>query len=1173
MRFLIAWLTLGLLLAPSPRAPAADSPTPGVKSWPLDVPAGGHPGFLLMPANQTGITFTNELRTDALLANQNLLNGAGLALGDYDGDGRCDIFLCSLSGTSRLYRNLGGWKFQDVTEAAGLSNSNLLARGAAFADVNGDGHLDLVVTYSGKGTRVFLNDGVGHFHDAQLKELEANTGSMSLALGDVNGDGWLDLYVANYGENTIRTGMRITTRVVNGREQVVGRYRNRLKIIEGHLIEYGEPGAFYLNDGKGGFSKMSWTDGTFLDESGAALSEAPWDLGLTVAMHDINQDGRPDLYVCDDFQDPDRLWLGDGRGHFRAIAREALRSTPQFSMACDFGDINGDGLDDFIVTDMLSRSHVLRMRQISPESPIPAYTRERKGDRPQIRRNFLFLNRGDGTYADIANYAGVAASDWSWSVVFLDVDLDGYPDILVGNGHFYDTQDMDAIEQDKALKAADPNNMQRVLTLFPPLRTPNCAFRNRGNLTFEEVGKTWGFDSTQVSHSIGLADLDNDGDLDVVVNCLGDQALVYRNESSAPRVAVRLKGLPPNTQGIGARIKLLGGAVPEQSQEMTCGGRFLAGDEPLRTFAAGKAESGMTLEVSWRSGKHSIVRDVKANYLYEIDEAFAEPPPAPSEERGRGGGREQKGSPLFEDVTANLGHRHRDPPYDDFSRQKLLPRRLSQLGPGVAWFDLNGDGREDLIIGAGRSTSLGVFLNAGNGRWTRVEGPLTNTLPDDSAGMVAGVLKPGSRSLLVGLAHYETEQTNLPSVLHFESTGFNQASSNVRLNASTGPLAMADVNGDGTLDLFVGGRLQAGRYPEPVGSQLYLNKNGELKPDRVFNELVAKIGLVTSAIFTDLDGDGQMDLVVGNWGFNTPYQQVAPGPWFLYWGDFNDDGEVHLLEAYYDQSLKDIVPWRYRPINETDFPWLLAKFPSNKAYSAATMKDILGEKMSRARILKSEFLGSILLLNRGGKFEPRVLPVEAQWSPAMGLAVGDLDGDGNEDVFISQNYFAMRPEDGRMDAGRGLLLRGDGHGGFVPMAGQTSGIRVYGEQRGCALADYDGDGRLDLVVAQNNDETRLFHNTGAKPGLRVRLIGPAANPDGIGGVIRLEFGTRQGPARDVQAGGGFWSQNSPVQVMGTPERPPGIEVRWPGGKRTHSAIEQAAREIEVSADGAVKIVR
>ncbi|HTL58144.1 MAG TPA: FG-GAP-like repeat-containing protein, partial [Candidatus Limnocylindrales bacterium] len=711
--------------------------------------------------------------------------------------------------------------------------------------------------------------------------------------------------------------------------------------------------------------------------------------------------------------------------------------------------------------------------------------------------------------------------------------------------------------------------------------------------------------------------------------------LVYRNECSAPRVAVRLKGAPPNTQGIGARIKLLGGAVPEQSLEMTCGGHFLASDQPLRTFAAGKLDANMTLQVDWRSGKRTIVHGVKANYLYEIDEAAALTVPVkPSE---------PKMPCLFEDVSRIIGHRHVDIPWDDFSRQKLLPRRFSQLGPAVAWFDLNGDGREDLIIGAGRSSSLGVYLNSGDGHFSRVDGVFTNALPDDSAGMVGFVLKPGTRSLLAGLAHYENPETNLPSALRFDSTesGFIQAQPIPGLSpSSTGPLAVADVNGDGTLDVFVGSRLQPGRYPEPASSRLYLNKNGELTPDTTANELLAQGGLVTSAIFTDLDGDGypelvlasewgpvrifhndhgklqpwdppltrtitgpafnsalkssklseisgwwtcvaagdfdndgQMDLIVGNWGLNSSYQQAAPGPWFLYYGDFNEDGGVHLFEAYYDQNIRDIVPWRYRPITETDFPWLLVRFSTHKAYSAATMKQILADKMPTARSLQANFLGSLLLLNRGSKFEPRMLPPDAQWSPAMGVAVGDLDGDGNEDLFISQNFFEVRPEDGRLDAGRGLLMRGDGRGAFSPVPGQLSGIKIYGEQRACALADYDADGRVDLIVTQNNDETRLFHNINSKPGLRVRLAGLPANPDGIGAVMRLESGGRLGPAREVHAGEGFWSQNSSIQVLGIPATPSAIEVHWPGGKNTHTPIPDAAREIQVSIDGTLKVLQ
>ncbi len=1220
-----------MLAAGSGLAFAQDLPA-GVKCLPLNVPPHGNPGFTLMGSEQTGITFTNLLLPASEAADNNLLNGSGVALGDYDGDGWCDIFLCNLNGSSRLYRNLGDWKFQDVTEAAGLANTNMLARGAVFADVNGDGYLDLLVTYAGKGAKLFLNDGKGHFRDAQATELAAATGSTSLSLGDVNGDGYLDLYIANYGANLRSSGASISTRMIGGRETVVGRYRNRLSIVDGFLIEHGEPDAFFLNDGHGRFVKKSWTDGTFKDETGAPLAEPFWDLGLTACIRDINGDGKPDIYVCNDLQDPDRLWLGDGQGHFQLIPRLSMRSIPYASMSVDFADLNGDGLDDFFVTDMLSRPHELRTRQYKPPSPPPSYTRENAADRPQVGRNFLQLSRGDGTYADIAHYAGVACSDWTWSTAFLDVDLDGLPDILVGTGELYDATDLDGLERMARLTTADRRRGLDLLSVFPPLAIPNMAFHNRGDLTFDEVGKDWGFDSTQVSQGMALADLDNDGDLDVVVNCMGAQALVYRNNCSAPRVAVKLKGLPPNSFGIGSRIRLLGGAVPVQSQEMTCGGRYLSGDAPQRTFAAGTGNGPMTLEILWRDGRRSLVENIKANCLYEIDEAGASPytPPAPP------------ASPpcLFEDVSASLNHTDEDPPFDDFNLQKLLPRHLSQLGPGIAWYDLDGDGREDLIIGGGRGTSLGIYLNQGGGRWARVEGVCTNALPDDSAGIVAGSLAPGKRSLLVGLAHYETEQTNLPAALRLDWKGrtVTLGDSLPVTTPSSGPLALADVDGDGNLDLFIGGRLTAGHYPEAADCQLYLNRGGQFMPDEAANRILAQTGLVTGAVFSDLDGDGfpdlviatewgparvflnehgrfkewdpplkppaqggplpggisklsdlaglwtcvatgdfdgdgRMDIVLGNWGLNSSYQDASPGPWFLYYGDFNDDGAVHLLEAYRDPELKEIMPWRDMAQNATDLPWLRARFATHKEYARATVPEILGERMAKARSVKANFLASILLLNRGDAFELRLLPPEAQWSPVMGVAVGDLDGDGKEDLFLSQNFFGVRPQDGRLDAGRGLVLRGDGKGGFSPMPGQRSGIKVYEEQRGCALADYDGDGRVDLAVTQNNGQTRLFHNVTGAPGLRVKLAGPPGNPDGVGAMLRLDYGGRLGPAREVQSGGGFWSQNGTVQVLGAASSAAGVRVRWPGGKITTAKLPAAAREIEISLDGSVKVLR
>ena len=1227
---MLAWLGTGLAAATW----AAESP--GVKVTPLPAPAAGAPGFTLLAPEQTGLAFTNLLLPEPEVRNQNLLNGSGLALGDYDGDGWCDVFLCNLNGSSALFRNLGGWRFTNVTAAVGLANTNELARGAVFADVDGDGDLDLLVSYSGAGVRLFRNDGRGRFQDAQAESLRAETGSTTLTLGDVDGDGDLDLYVANYGENTLRSGMKLTTRMVGGREQVVGRFRHRVRLIDGQLVEYGEPDAFYLNDGAGGFTRVPWTGGAFRDETGRPLQAEFWDMGLTAVIRDFNQDGRPDIYVCNDFHTPDRFWLGDGRGGFRLLPRPALRSTPQFSMALDAADFNGDGWLDFFVSDMLGRQHEWRMKQLRSPVPAPRLTLEPEADRPQVQRNMLFLNRGDGTWTELANRAGLAASDWSWTVACLDVDLDGREDLLIGTGHDFDALDQDAIERKDQLSPAEKQNARRVLELFPPLRVPNCVFRNRGDLTFEEVGRAWGFDSLQVSHSLALGDLDNDGDLDVVVNCLRAPALVYRNNTGAPRVAVRLRGRPPNTRAIGTWIRLRGGAVPEQIREVTCGGLYLAGSDTLRVFAAGNARAGMTLEVFWRSGRYTRLEDVRANGLYELDEAAADaawpaPPTPPSPTR----------APLFRDESATLGHTHEDAPFDDFARQRLLPRRLSTLGPGVAWLDADGDGREDLFVGGGRGGRLAGFRNLGAGRFeSRAPATPGAALPDDVTGLCGAPLGEGRVSLLYALASYESGQTNTPALWRADfparadegadaparspagaSPGAGEiAAVPLLMTASAGPVALADWDGDGDLDAFVGARVVPGRYPESGASWLLRQHGGQFQPDPEASAALREAGLVSGALFSDLDGDGwpelvlacewgpvrvyrnergrfrevtaelglaghtgwwnsvtagdfdgdgRLDLVAGNWGENSPYQLAAPGPWLLYSGDFVGDEGVHLIEAWSDPATSRVLPWRGMSALEKDLIWLRARFPTHAAFARASVPELLAGFAPRRA--EARQLASLVFLNRGARFEARPLPLEAQLAPAFGLAVADFDGDGREDLFVAQGFFGTRPEDGRLDAGRGLVLLGDGRGGFTAMSGAESGVVIYGEQRGAAVADYDGDGRPDLVVTQHGGATQLLRNVGARPGLRVRLAGPPGNPAGVGAVLRWTCGERAGPAREVRAGGGYWSQDGFTQVLAMPAPPGVLRVRWPGGVVREYALPSEARELTVHVSGKLEV--
>lgn len=1177
---------------------------PGYRIAPLTIPATGRTGFTLRTNQGMGIQFTNQLSLAHAKLNNNLMNGAGVAAGDFDGDGRCDLYFCNLDGTNALYRNLGNWQFEDVTLASGTALPGQASTGTVFADVNGDGRLDLLVASCGGPLTCFINLGHGRFTNSTISSgLLGGFGGTSLTLADVNGDGHLDLYAANYARlSLLRSGGALAMRYVNGRPVPTGPGSERLRLVNGRLMEVGEPDVLYLNDGQGHFSPVPWTNGVFLDEAGKALTEAPPELGLSAVFRDLDGDGAPDLYVCNDFEAPDRIWMNDGHGRFRALPRLALRNGSRFSMAVDFADINRDGHLDFIVADMLSRSHVRRSTQMGitdPELRPPG----QHLDRPQIRRNTLFLNQGDGTYQEIANYAGLAASDWTWGVAFMDVDLDGYEDLLTVGGHAFDIQDFDATDRIQRLgRPRSAEEAREHLLQYPPLRVPHYAFRNQGNLTFQEMGATWGFDSTAVGQGMVLADLDNDGDLDVIINCLNASPQIYCNETDRPRIAVRLRGQAPNTKGIGARVQVAGFG-PMQTQEIQAGNRYLSSDEPQRMFAAGAATNKLTVMITWRSGHRTVVPGVPANSLIEIDEEGAAPvtplatTPIPS---------------LFSEVSSRLNHRHVENDFPEFERQPLLPRMLSQLGPGIAWFDWDGDGHDDLIIGSGAGGALAIFHNLGDGTFTQLPREAGGGLADrDQTGVLGWSTSAGHRELLVGLSNYEDAKSNTPSLLNLSE--IPGSAPRVRLlpgnGSSTGPLAVADVDGDGQLDLFIGGRVIPGRYPEPATSRLLRRRQGQLVEEPADRQLFEKIGLVSSALFSDLDGDGypelilatewgplrvfkndhgafheitqalgleqfagwwngvatgdldgdgKPDIVAANWGLNTPYTATAREPMRLYFGDFDGDGLLDYLEAEWEGGRE--YPRRDLFVLGAIHPALLNQFPTHRAFGQATLPQLLTAMNWSTRSVSAQTLTTMVFLNRGAHFEPGPpLPVEAQFAPAFSPCIADFDGDGRQDLFLSQNFFGLPPDVPRLDGGQGLLLRGDGHGGFKTSTAAQSGLAIYGEQRGAAVADFDEDGRLDLAVTQNGAETRLFHNELAKPGMRVRLRGPPGNPAGIGASLRLRSGDQLSPAQELQAGSGYWSQNGAVIILPIPEIAATIEIRWPGGRTSRTPVAAGTR--------------
>ena len=1220
-------LALGAAL-PAPAAqPLSWQNEPGYRVAPVSVPATGKVGFVRLPASATGVSFTNRLSDERSLGNRNLLSGAGVAAGDMDGDGLCDVYFCGLDSSNVLYRNLGDWKFEDITGKAGVACAGQDSTGAAFADIDGDGDLELLVNSLGGGTRVFRNDGQGRFTEVTAQSgVRTNCGSMSLALADVDGDGDLDLFVANYRPTTIRdrASAKFKVQNINGQPVIVsvdGRpttapdLTNRFTLSpSGQIIEAGEVSSFYLNDGRGHFTLVPFTGGTFLDEDGKVLTQPPYDWGLSVRFCDFTGDGAPDIYLCNDLDPPDRIWVNDGQGKFRALPRLAVRHTSSFTMGIDFGDLNRDGHVDFVTVDMISREPRNRKLQIAGLSPI-FWPVGAVDIRPQISQNTLHLNRGDGTFAEIAHFAGVEASEWSWHPVLLDVDLDGFEDILVPNGQLRDFQNADLgkiVESAVAAGNASTNQILMLFRRFAGLELPHLIFRNKGDLTFEEVAKAWGFDTIGISQGLALADLDNDGDLDLLVNNLNTAADLYRNDTAAPRVAVRLKGRAPNTRGIGGKIKVLGGPVL-QSQEMAAGGRFLSSDDTMRVFAAGSATNRLTLEVTWRNGRRSVIADARPNHLYEIDEAGpttspVAPPPAPK--------------PMFEDVSARLQHSHHEEFFDDYARQLLLPNALSQLGPGVAWYDLNADGFDDLIVGSGKGGALAVFQNDRQGGFKPLAQPPFDAVAGRDLATVLGLpIEGGTGVVLAGSSNYEEGQAVGAMVRLYDPRVNTPLDRFPGQASSTGPMSLADVDGDGDLDLFVGGRVVPARYPEPASSFLFLNDRGQFKVDAGNFERFANLGLVSGSVFSDLDGDGdpdlvlacewgpvrvfrndqgsfieataalglagylgwwngvtagdldgdgRLDLIASNWGLNTKYRATAEHPRRIYYGDFLGNGAVIPVEAFFDPFLQKEVPDRDLNIIGMALPFVRDQFATHQSYAEASLATVLGDLLKQARRVEANTLASMAFLNRGDHFEARPLPGAAQFSPAFAVVVTDFDGDGREDVFLSQNFVDAHPFTMPNDAGRGLWLWGNGQGGFEALLGAETGVAVYGEQRGAAVTDFDHDGRVDLVVTQNGTQTKLYRNVGARPGIRVRLKGPPGNPFAVGATLRLKHGDRLGPAREIHAGSGYWSQDGPVQVLASGGAADGVWVRWPGGQTTSSRLPAGSRSVAIDTAGGVQ---
>jgi hypothetical protein len=1119
-------------------------------------------------------------------------------------------------GANALYRNLGGWKFEDITQRAGVAAADRYSSGATFADVDGDNDLDLLLLATTGPNAMFVNDGKGNF--SEHRDLGIDTtgrGGTTPTFADVDGDGDLDLYVANYKPyspvDTIPPQQRNMAQMVRqirpGQYAVVPELARDFKLVNRpdmgglNVTMIGETDDFYVNEG-GRFRREPLTAGRFRDTTGRPIAEAAESFSLDARFVDLNGDRAPDLYVANDFEDTDQLWINDGRGGFRQASWTAQRQTSNSSMGVDAGDVNGDGLPDLFVSDMLSKDTRRLKTQVPTHTALP----KKPGDvttQLQQQRNTLFINRGDGTFAEVSAYAGVQSSGWSWATVISDIDLDGWQDILIATGHLWDVMDADV--QERLQNRLVDVEWQRQRWQFPGLALKNVALRNRGDLTYEDVSARWSFGADDaVSHALAAADLDNDGDLDFVVGRLRAPAQLLRNNAGAPRVSVRLIGTAPNSAAIGAQLRLTAPGLPLQTREIASGGLYLSHSDHQASFAMGTADSA-TLTIDWRSGRRTSLT-VRPNRAYEINESAV----PGLQLAARDASPSPKPPALFEDLSAQLGgHTHRDSAFDDWERQFLLPNSLAHLGPGVTWFDFDRDGDEDLVVGAGRGGRLGLFRND-RGRMT----PL-RTGPEAPQDFTTVLGSPSG--LLVGVSSWETSpRTNEPEpapVLRVAAGGAGATPITTPFGSAVGPMALGDYDNDGDLDLFVGGRAIRAQYPREASSLLLRNDGNSFVPASA--SLFANVGLVSAAMFADIDsdgdadlllarewdsivlflndrgaftrapaswgldrwtsrwnglaagdlnGDGRLDLVATSWGRNTMTPADSAAPLVLVHGAIGSGGEEEPLLTRQDPRVRGLATYNTYPRARVAIPDLVKRLGTFTAFADASVDSVLGPLKARTRQKPAVTLSHMAFINRGDRFEAVPLPREAQFAPAFHASVADFDGDGNEDVFIAQNFYPTVVGTPRYDAGRSLLMRGDGAGALQPMSGTESGLLVYGDQRGAAHADFDADGRLDLVISQNAAATRLLRNSGAKPGLRVRLRGTAGNPDAIGAQVRIVFGERSGPVREIQAGSGYWSQNGAVQVFGLPAAASAVQVRWPGGRESRTPIPAGAREVVIT---------
>lgn len=1069
--------------------------------------------FTTIPSEQSGIEFSNNLAFDKkfnIYTYRNFYNGGGVALGDINNDGLIDVYLTGNQVGNKLYLNKGGFRFEDITQPSGAGGSQKWSTGVAMADVNGDGWLDIYVCSSGnvegdpnKQNELFINNGDLTFTESAKKFGVADKGyTTHAAFFDYDRDGDLDLYILNNSYQAI------------GSFNLKKNIRNKRDALGGHKL--------LRNDGDQ-FTDVSEQAGIY----GSVIA-----FGLGVSVGDINKDGWIDIFVSNDFFERDYLYLNNKNGTFKECLTDQMKSISGASMGADLADINNDGWSDLFVTEMLPQDNA-RLKTVTTFEDWNRYRYNVENDYyHQFTRNMLQVNNGNGTFSEIGRLAGVEATDWSWGALLFDMDNDGLKDIFVANGIFQDLTNQDFLqfasneEFVKSVLSKNEVDYKKLTEIIPSNPISNFAFHNQGEFTFNNKAKDWGLASPGFSNGAAYGDIDNDGDLDLIVNNVNMPVFVYRNETTAQLkdhhfLKFILLGDGKNTQAIGTKITVEASGQKFYVEQVPTRG-FESTVDSRPNIGLGKITRIDKITVEWPDGRITVLDSVNVDQTLTLQQKDGITQKTSTE---------IKQPEIFQPVDLAIDFIHQENTFVDFDRDYLIYHMLSTEGPRVSKGDVNNDGKDDFFIGGAKNFPGALYVQTADGKFRKTNQQVFNAdrISEDTDSQFFDADNDGDLDLYVcsGGNEFSSSAPALIDRLYLNDGKGTFKKANQFLPASaafqsTSTIEATDYDRDGDQDFFIGARLAPLFYGVPVNGHIFSN-DGKGNFTNVSIEVapaLQKIGMITDAVWADIDDDqdqdliivgeympikifvneggrftdftaeaglsksngwwnrieaadidkdGDIDFVIGNHGLNSRFKASSTRPVTMHVNDFDQNGTIeHIIGSYNGEKNYPFV-LRHELVNQ--IPSLKKKYLKYDSYKDQTITDIFSEDQLKTSLKLEAFeLSSSILVNEGNrKFTLKALPVEAQVSPVYGIEIKDFDTDGNVDILLGGNLYNTKPQVGRYDASYGLYLKGDGKGGFEPKSATETGIRIEGEVRDIITLD-----KKTILISRNSNSVLTY---------------------------------------------------------------------------------------------------